>query len=299
MRRLMLLVYLMAAATLDARPSNSASARDPDQQATIKDDVFEVATLKRNHSAERGGGIRQLPGGRVAVTNMPARQLIIFAYGLGQWQLIGGPGWLANDKFDLTAKMEGNPEWAGAGTGRPDPIAIAMQKLLADRFKLRVHTEMRDVDAYALVLAKPGVIGPALKPSPTDCRALMEQARQGKLTPALQQPVNGITPCRIIWRIGQLSLDGFPMAQAATSFVGQTGRPVVDRTELAGNWQFLMSFAEERPVNPLPEANIPLGDPNMPSFFTALQEQLGLKLASTKAPFDVTIIDSAEHPTDD
>jgi uncharacterized protein (TIGR03435 family) len=263
---------------------------------------FEVATLRQNKSGERGGGIRRLPGGRVTVTNMPARALITFAYQLGQYQLIGGPGWLSDDKFDITAKIEGNPDWEGPGSGKPDPIQVAMRTLLAERFKLKLHTESRDLDAYALVMVKPGVAGPALKPSPTDCKALAEQLRQGKLPPVAPQPVDGIMPCSIMGRIGQISFDGFPISQAAGMMVGQAGRPVVDRTGLTGNWQFVMTFAQERPVGapaPPPGEQLPAPDPNAPSFFTALQEQLGLKLESTKAPFDVTVIDSAEHPADD
>lgn len=271
------------------------------QQAPAPTDSFnfEVATLKQNKSGERGGGIRRLPGGRVTVTNMAARQLITFAYQLGQFQLTGGPSWLADDKFDITAKMEGNPEWEGPGSGKPDPIQLAMRKLLAERFKLKLHAESRDLDAYALVMVKPGVNGPALKPSTTDCKAIAEQARQGK-PPTPPQPVNGIMPCSIMGRIGQISFDGFPMSQAAGMMVGQAGRPVVDRTGLTGNWQFVVTFAQERPIGaPIPPGDLPPADPNAPSFFTALQEQLGLKLESTKAPFEVTVIDSVEHPTDD
>jgi uncharacterized protein (TIGR03435 family) len=292
MRRLTLTVCLVAAAAV-------LSAQQP--PAAGDSYSFEVATLKQNKSGERGGGIRRLPGGRVTVTNMAARFLITFAYQLGQYQLVGGPSWLADDKFDITAKIEGNPEWEGPGSGKPDPIQVAMRKLLAERFKLKIHRESRDLDAYALVMVKPGVAGPALKPSTTDCKALAEQLRQGKLSPTPQQPVNGIMPCSILGRIGQISFDGFPMSQAAGMMVGQAGRPVVDRTGLSGNWQFIMTFAQERPVGaPLPpNEQLPPPDPNAPSFFTALQEQLGLKLESTKAPFDVTVIDSVEHPADD
>ena len=231
---------------------------------------------------------------------MAARQLVTFAYQLGQFQLVGGPSWLADDKFDITAKMEGNPEWEGPGSGKPDPIQLAMRTLLAERFKLKVHVESRDLDAYALMLVKPGVMGPALKPSTTDCKALGDLARQGKLPPGPPQPVNGVVPCSIQGRIGQISFDGFPMSQAAMMMVGQAGRPVVDRTGLSGNWQFVMTFAQERPLGaPAPPNEQTLPDPNAPSFFTALQEQLGLKLESTKAPFEVTVIDTAEHPADD
>jgi uncharacterized protein (TIGR03435 family) len=278
------------------------AAQEPPPSAKPADDgTFEVATLKQNKSGERGGGIRRLPGGRVTVTNMAARQLVGFAYQLQPYQLIGGPGWLADDKFDLTAKMEGNPDWGVPGTGRPDPIQLAMRKLLAERFKLKLHTESRDLDAYALVLVKPGVTGPQLKPSPTDCAELMKQAQRGQLPPPPQGPpsFDKPMPCSIMGRIGGFAFDGFPISQAAGMMTGQAGRPVVDRTGLTGNWQFVMTFAQERPLGAPPEANIPAPDPNAPSFFTALQEQLGLKLESTKAPFDVTVIDAAEHPADD
>jgi len=236
---------------------------------------------------------------------MPARGLVTFAYQLGQWQLIGGPGWLADERFDITAKIEGNPEWQGPGSGQPDPIQVAMRQLLVERFKLKLHTEMRDLDAYALVMVKPGMPGPALKPSTTDCKALAEQLRQGKQPPGGPPLVDGIMPCSILGRIGQLAFDGFPMSQVATTFVGQAGRPVVDRTNLTGNWRFLLKFAQERPqgLPPGPEAEKlaaeAAANPDAPSFFTALQEQLGLKLESTKASFEVTVIDSAEHPVED
>lgn len=97
-----------------------------------------------------------------------------------------------------------------------------------------------------------------------------------------------------------MAFDGYPMTQAASAMVNPAGRPVVDRTGLTGNWQFVMTYAQERPLGtPIPGENLPAPDPNAPSFFTALQEQLGLKLESTRAPFDVTVIDSVEHPTDD
>jgi len=306
MKRLTIAVCLAAATVVAAaqEPTPATDGRSDAKSAEAGGDggTFEVATLKQNTSGERGGGIRRLPGGRVTVTNMPARQLINFAYGLtGPWQLIGGPSWLADDRFDITAKMEGNPEWGGPGTGRPDPITLAMRTLLTERFKLKIHTEMRELEAYALVMVKRGTPGPQLKPSDTDCKALLEKAQRGQAPPP-QGPPDFSTPfpCSIVGRFGQVMADGFPIAQIATIFQGQTGRPVVDRTGLTGNWQFVMTFSQERPLGtPAPGDNIPAPDPNAPSFFTALQEQLGLKLESTKAPFDVTVIDSVEHPTDD
>src|SRR3954447_21325070 len=103
MRTLIFGVCLVAIAAV-------VSAQSP---ARSDEGTFEVATLKQNRSGERGSGIRRLPGGRVTVTNMPVRALITFAYQLGQFQLTGGPTWLADDRFDITAKMEGNPDWGG------------------------------------------------------------------------------------------------------------------------------------------------------------------------------------------
>jgi len=162
-----------------------------------------------------------------------------------------------------------------------------MQSLLADRFKLKTHHEMREMDVYALVLAKPATPGPALTPSTNDCKTLAEQARKGQ-TPT-QKPVGaGPTPCSILGGVGRISFDGFGMTQVANMLIGQAGRIVVDRTGLSGNWQFILTFAPEGAT-----------DPNVPAFFTALQEQLGLKLESTKAPVDVVVIDRVERPTPD
>jgi hypothetical protein len=101
----------------------------PKPASPADDGTFDVATVRRSKSGEPFGSIRP------------------------------GSGWLADEKFDITAKMEGNPAW-GAASGRPNPVALAMRKLLGARFKLKLHTESRELDAYALVLVKPGVTGP-------------------------------------------------------------------------------------------------------------------------------------------
>jgi len=183
--------------------------------------------------------------------------------------------------------MNGNPTWGTPGAGVPDPAQGAMQSLLADRFKLKIHREMREMDVYALVLAKPGMPGPGLMPSTNDCEALAEQARQGN-TPPPRPAGAGPTPCSILGNVGRISFDGFGMPQVANMLIGQAGRIVVDRTGLSGNWQFVLTFAPEGAT-----------DSNAPFFLTALQEQLGLKLESTKAPVGVVVIDHAEKPTPD
>ena len=117
--------------------------------------TFEVATVKRNTSGPGNSLLRRLPGGRLTATNMPVRPMITFAYQLAQYQLVGGPSWISSDAFDVVAKMEGDPAPVAPGTGT-DPMQLALRDLLADRFKLKAHRETRQMDIYALVMAKPG-----------------------------------------------------------------------------------------------------------------------------------------------
>src|SRR5215472_12477307 len=151
-------------------------AQSPDQRPI----AFEVASIKPSTSVERLSGIQRQPGGRVTITNMTLRTLVTFAYQVTGYQLVGGPDWADRDTFDILARMNGNPTWGTPGSGFPDPAQEAMQSLLADQFKLKIHREMRKMDVYALVRAKPETLGPALTPSTNDCKALAEQARQGQ-----------------------------------------------------------------------------------------------------------------------
>jgi uncharacterized protein (TIGR03435 family) len=259
---------------------------------------FEVATVKVNKSGDPGQFIRRQPGGRVTATNMPARTLITFAYQLAQYQLVGGPPWIGTDRFDIVAKMDGEPPPVPPGSG-PDQIMLATRTLLADRFGLKVHRETREMDIYALVLAKPGAgPGPGLKPSTTDCAAL-GAARRGAPPGPPGPPPPGTPFCGIMGGPGSIRFDGFPISQMATMLAGQAGRMVVDRTGLTGSWAFTLTYAPEQRGAPPPGADQPAPDPNAPSLFTALQEQLGLKLESTKGPVEVVVIDAINKPTDE
>jgi len=287
MRQLMLGVCLAAGAVLVAAQQEPLS--------------FEVATIKLNKSGEPRQFIQRQPGGRVTVTNFPVRGLITFAYQLAQFQLTGGPSWTTTDRFDMVAKLEGDSEFPPPGSG-PDPIMRAMQTLLADRFKLKLHREAREMDIYALVMAKAGgAPGPGLKKSEVDCVA-MQRARRGSPPPQGPPPIpagGGPIPCAIMGGPGLIRFGGFPISQITTMLGGMTGRMVVDRTGLTGTWEFVLTFAAEQRGQPPPGVDLPPADPTAPSIFTALQEQLGLKLEATKGPVDVTVIDSIEHPTED
>src|SRR5262249_40215139 len=124
--------------------------------------VFDVASVKPNLSGDLRVTMQAMPGGRFIATNAPLRTLIREAYALQGSQLSGGPGWLDSDRFDIVAKSERNPT--------PLQIRIMLRALLAERFKLSVHTDSRELPLYALVLARAdGKLGPHLRPTGTDC----------------------------------------------------------------------------------------------------------------------------------
>jgi len=263
--------------------------------AQEKNATFEVASVKANKSGDGNGNLRGLGSDRVVATNMPVRPMITFAYQVAAYQLIGGPGWLASDRYDINAKLETPPTSVQPfvpGSTTPNPMQLALRNLLEDRFKLKMHRETRELDIYALVMARPGGgPGPGLKPSTQDCAAAVAAAQRPGAPPfgAPGQPFCGISGSP-----GRLKFGGLPVSSFATAFAGPAGRMVVDRTGMTGSWDFELTYAAE---NRGPDA--PPADPNAPSFFTAIQEQLGLKLEPTKGPVDVLVIDSIEKPVED
>jgi len=261
--------------------------------------TFEVASVKVNTSGDGPQFIRMLPGNRFGATNMPARALITLAYQLQQFQLVGGPSWLGNERYDIVAKLAG--EAVPFVPGQPNPAMLAVRSLLADRFKLKLHKETREMDVYNLVMIKPGVAGPQLKPAATDCAAQASARRGGPPPgpppgpPGPNDPFN----CGLMGTPGMIRMGGMPVSQLTGMLTNQTGRVVFDKTNLTGNWDFTLKYLfEGRGGQPLPP-NIAPPDPDAPSLYTAIQEQLGMKLESAKAPVEVTVIDSIDHPTDD
>jgi len=261
-----------------------------------QDQSFEVASVKRNNSGDRNSLLRVLPGGRLSATNFAVRQLINFAWQLAPFQVAGGPEWINSDGYDIVAKLDGNPGIVEPGKGLIDPRQMAVRNLLADRFKLKTHIEMREMDIYALVMAKPGgAPGPKLIPSPQDCAAQAAAARGQFPPPAAGPPPElGKAYCGIFGSNGRIRFGGLNSTMLAQAFNGPAGRMVVDRTGLQGSWDFELRFI---PRNRGVDA--PAADPDLPDFFTAIQEQLGLKLESAKGPVEVLVIDSVERPTED
>ncbi len=266
--------------------------------AAQQPETFEVASVKQNTSGDGGQFIRMLPGNRFSATNMTPRALVTIAYQLQQFQLVGGPAWMTTEHYDIVAKMAG--EQAPFVPGQPQPVMVAVRGLLAERFKLKLHTETREMDVYNVVMLKPGVPGPSLKPSTTDCVA-QANARRGGPPPGPPTPPGPNDPmtCGLMSMPGIIRMGGMPISQITQMLTNQTGRLVFDKTNLPGTWDFTLKYLfEGRGGQPLPP-NIPPPDPDAPSLYTAIQEQLGLKLESAKAPVQMTVIDSIDHPTDD
>jgi len=273
-------------------------------QATIDESLaFEVASVKPNKSGDNRVMLGIQPGGRFNATNVAVRMLIRNAYQVQETQLVGGPGWINSDRFDIVAKAEGNlpPQPIGS----VGPIQIMLRNLLKDRFKLVVHRETREMPIYALVLARnDGKLGPQLKKSDVDCVALAAaRGRAGGPPPVPPGPGERIQ-CGMQIGPGQMKGGGFPLSQLAQTLSQFVQRMVLDRTGLTGPYDLDMTWTPEPgqglpPGGPPPGVTLPQVDPNGPSIFTALQEQLGLKLDSTRGPVEVLVIDSVEMPSPD
>jgi bla regulator protein BlaR1 len=302
MRNAMLLGIALSTACLVAvrrAPRLQAQTSETDDNA-----AFEVASVKANKSGDNRIGIGFQPGGRFRATNVPLRELISAAYGTPQplpaFQITGGPKWIESDRFDIVAKAPGDPQ---PGPSGPPPAMFAMLRtLLADRFQLILHRETKDMAIYALVLARAdGKLGPELKPAATDCAAMMAAARDRGAPPP---PPGERMPCGMRMFPGHLSGGSSSMALLTNVLARFVNRTVVDQTGLAGNYDLDLQWTPDQMPqgrgDPPPGAPaLPAIDPNGPSIFTAVQEQLGLKLESTKGPVGVVVIDRVEHPTED
>ena len=267
MIRLALLLVLIAASELSV---SSQALR------------FEVASIKPNNSGSDNSSRNLGANGRLVFENFPLRQLIIAAYDIQAFQLIGGPAWINNERFDVEAR-------AAATTPLPQ-MHLMLRSLLADRFKLVVRQEKRELPVYALIKARSdGGLGPRMKAAAVDCGP----TGRGRGAPAPGSPP-GLLPagggCRALITPSGVNFEGQTIAELARVLGMAVHQTVIDRTGLVGGFDLQLSFSPD---------SAPAPDSNLPSLFTALQEQLGLKLESTRAPMEVVVVDSVERPTPD
>jgi uncharacterized protein (TIGR03435 family) len=254
------------------------------QTSTAPKMEFDVASIKQNKSDARS--ITNFPpgpedayapdGGSFSGSGVTLYQYISLAYDFTvfDYQLLKSrlPEWVLTDRFDIQARGSGNPTKA--------QMRLMIQSLLADRFKLAIHFETREVPVFALVLAKPGKTGPQLHPHTNEppCSTASPCGRFDSLPNPPGQ-----------FRIGARDVTmGFIANVLATS---ELGRPVLDQTRLTGNFDFTLEWTPNMPVSP---DFIP--DQSGPTYIEALKEQLGLKLESTRGPVQVPVIDHVERP---
>jgi uncharacterized protein (TIGR03435 family) len=228
--------------------------------------------------------IQALPGGYRAV-NAPLRLLIRDAYALQGFQLVGGPSWLDSERFDILAKAEGNPT--------PDQERLMLRTLLAERFALSVHAETRELPLYAMVMTRAdGRPGPRLRRTGADCSEA--PVWQGTGPPPSRDPDS---PCSAAGpgSGGGMRFRGVTLEAFAKFLATPAQRPVIDRTGLTGLFDIELELTAELGPPPPPPGEADRVDRSFaPSIFTALQEQLGLKLDSRRGPIDVIVIDRVE-----
>jgi uncharacterized protein (TIGR03435 family) len=265
--------------------------------------TFTVASVKINRSGGRTGGPRPVVGGRYVATNTPIELVIASAYApLQRFEIEGMPDWAATTRVDIEAVAEGAVagEVTPAGA-RPPQINLMLQSLLADRFQLVVHREVRQQPVYALVQTRAGELGPQLKPHTDDtgCADPVAAAPAGRPDPTKPLPP---PPCGA-WSgapaLGRLAGQKVLLDTFGRAISGQLGRMVLDRTGLAGLFDLTLEWT---PIQQLPGLDPSqgaglAGTPDRPSIFTAVQEQLGLKLDSQTGPVSVLVIDRLELPT--
>ena len=217
--------------------------------------------------------------GGLTVENAPLRALITIAYGIRDFQLSGGPGWVGTDRYDIIAKPEKEEGSAPPPDGsltddqrkiRDDLWKQRMQNLLAERFGLVVHTETKEQQIYLLTVAKGGP----------------------KLTvvtkPGDRQGMSG--------NRGRSQGFAAPMSMMAMNLSNLVGRPVIDKTGLTEKYDWILEYDPDVPGSQNLDGQA--GDSTRPTIFTALQDQLGLKLESSKGPVETYVIDKVDRPSE-
>jgi uncharacterized protein (TIGR03435 family) len=255
----------------DAAWAVPAPPPPPKMMPSDADPAFEVATIKPSMPGRPGKGF-MTRGTEVSTVNTSVADLMVFAYGVHPRQISGGPGWVETDKYDIQGKPEG-------GLPNNKQFRLMLQKLLDDRFQLKFHHDKKELTVYALTVGKNGP----------------------KLT---KNDSGGANPSLFFQGLGNLPARNATMEEFAGVMQSAVlDRPVVDQTGLQGRFDFQLrwtpdetQFAALRPPGAPPPP--PQGTETFPDLFTAIQQQLGLKLESTKAQTDVLVIDKIERPSE-
>jgi uncharacterized protein (TIGR03435 family) len=280
---LLLVAALLPPVAALAQTSAPPVSSSPAPAATDTQPVFEVAAIKENHSAN-GNSNSDTNQGRFKATNVSLKNLIQYdAYGIPGPRILDGPKWLDSAKFDIDAKTEDSvtEHLQGLDNKQRKAESQAMfQQLLADRFKLAVHWETRELPIYALVVLKNGS-----KLQPT------KETGDGSGT---STNGNGST---VQFTAKNISIP--ELAESLTQELSQeVGRTILDKTGIEGKYDLTLKWATSLDSTPVSNAADGASPNSLPSIFTAIQEQLGLKLESSKGPVQVLVVDHAEMPSE-
>ena len=250
--------------------------------------AFEVASIKPNVSGAEATASYVQPGGRYTASNVTLRMLMKTAYQIHDTQIVDGPGWIDVDRFDVSAKAAEAPSTTAAFI---EPARLMLRPMLADRFKLVVRNERREIPVYGLMAARgDGGFGPQFqRTDPTSCdgpeRAVLVPAAGGA-EPG--QPL----PCNMSFlRPTHVGARGAEIATLISHLRSGADRVVVDRTGLAGRFDWDLQWTRE--------ALAASASPTGVSLFTAVREQLGLRLDAQRDLVDVLVIERVEKPTPD
>ena len=248
---------------------------------------FEVASIKLNKSGSDSMRAHSTPDG-YTITNAPVRTLIQWAFGIQDYQILAAPEWLASEHYDIEAKMD--PAVADAlqklnPDDRKPKRLLMLQAVLIDRLKLTIHHETKELPVYSLVIAKNG---PKLQETKLDPATPGVPVGRGGPSVTSQGGNGPVT----------LTVLHCASTDLASVFVPYVGRTVVDKTGLKAVYDFTLQFTpDDATTAPITGTGALAPNPTAPSIFTALQEQLGLKLESGKGPVDVIVIDHVERPS--
>ena len=250
--------------------------------------AFEVISIKPRASDAPRGPIPNAPD-RFVRPNVTVSALIEYAYNVRDFQVIGGPGWVRTDRYEVSAKAE---------TAVPEAqMQLMVRRLLAERFGLDVKRESREMDTYALVTARRDrQLGEKMRPASRDCGPIIDAGNA--------RPRQGDEPPPCAWFVAlmngfaRLRLTGIRVPRFAAVLEPMATRKIVDRTNLTGTYDIELDFLPNAGMLGLPIPNATaLQQSDIPPLATAVQDQLGLKLESERAPVEVILIDSVRQPT--
>jgi bla regulator protein BlaR1 len=261
---------------------------------------FEVASIKPNATGDHRVSIMTQPGGRFVATGVSLKTLIGFAYGVRDFQILGGPNWLEDDRWDVEAKaQEGSIAVVGpTDSSIPSPVALRLQSLMRDRFRLNVHHDAKELAVYELSIAKGG---PKLKLS--EDQSAIQPPEPGSPPPRVPQRGEPLPRGSMRVGRGEVEAAGVSLLGLIRALSAQLGANIIDKTRLKGLYNFKLQWIPDmnQGIGPFgrtgPESPPPASDLSGPSIFTAIQEQLGLRLESVKGPVEVIVIDSVQKPS--